>query len=192
VRSARLERKTRETSVSVYVEIDGSGEFEIETDIPFLTHMLETFSKHSGFNLKVKAEGDVSVDHHHLIEDTGIVLGSAIKKALGEKRGIRRYGFFTLPMEETLVSCAVDLCGRHYFVYTGFPEFKYINGIEVDNFREFWRAFSDSLSCNLHITCHYGLNLHHIVEATFKCVARALKFAVSVEGTSTPSTKGVL
>jgi imidazoleglycerol-phosphate dehydratase len=192
MRKAEVYRKTGETEVLVGLNIDGKGSYTVETDIPFLTHMLELFSKHSGFDLVVKAKGDVEVDHHHLIEDVGIVLGQAVKEALGDKRGIVRYGFFTLPMDEVLVSVALDLSGRPYFVYRGFPEFKSLMGIEFDLFREFWKSFSYSLGCNLHINCHYGLNLHHMAEGTFKCVARALKEAVRKEGSSIPSTKGVI
>ena len=129
-----------------------------------------------------------------MIEDLGIVLGEAIGEALGKKEGINRYGFFTLPMDETLVSCAIDLSGRPYFVYRGYPEFKTLMGIEFDLFREFWKSFAFSLRCNLHLNCHYGLNLHHLAEGTFKCVARALRAAVELDGrsSSVPSTKGTL
>lgn len=194
MRKAALERKTRETSIKIEINLDGTGIYSIKSDIPFLTHMLELFSKHSSFDLEVVATGDVEVDHHHLIEDTGIVLGKVIEKALKDKRGINRYGFFTLPMDETLVSAAVDLSGRPYFVYKGFPQNRVLNGIEFDLFREFWKSFAFSLNCNLHLNCHYGLNLHHIAEATFKCVARALKMAVEINGrdSSIPSTKGTL
>jgi len=194
LREAVVERSTKETSVKVLINLDGNGAYKIKTDIPFLTHMLELFSKHSFFNLEVEATGDVDVDHHHLIEDVGIVLGEAFKKALGDKKGINRYGFFTLPMDETLISSAVDLSGRPYFVYRGFPQNATLNGIEFDLFREFWKSFSFSCMCNLHISCHYGLNLHHIAEGTFKCVARALKMAVEINSRETgiPSTKGEL
>ena len=194
MREAELFRKTGETEVKVKVNLDGSGLYRVETDIPFLTHMLELFSRHSLIDLEVVATGDTEVDHHHLIEDVGIVLGEAIEKALGDKRGINRYGFFTLPMDETLVSVALDLSGRPYFVYNGFPQFKTLMGIEFDLFREFWKSFSYTLKCNLHINCHYGLNLHHIAEGTFKAVARALRVAVSIDERveGVPSTKGKL
>jgi len=194
MREAELFRKTGETEVKVKVNLDGSGLYRVETDIPFLTHMLELFSRHSLIDLEVVATGDTEVDHHHLIEDVGIVLGEAIEKALGDKRGINRYGFFTLPMDETLVSVALDLSGRPYFVYNGFPQFKTLMGIEFDLFREFWKSFSYSLKCNLHINCHYGLNLHHMAEGTFKAVARALRIAVSIDERvrGVPSTKGKL
>ncbi len=194
LRVGEVRRKTKETDVYIKVNLDGSGKYTVETDIPFLSHMLELFSKHSLIDLEIKAKGDVEVDHHHLIEDIGIVLGLAMKEALGEKRGINRYGFFTLPMDETLVSSAVDLSGRAFFVYRGFPKFTTLAGIEFDLFREFWKSFSHSLECNLHINCHYGLNLHHIAEGTFKCVARALRMAVAIDGRvkEIPSTKEVL
>lgn len=194
MREALVERETKETSIKLLINLDGKGMYNIETDIPFLTHMLELFSKHSLFDLEVKAKGDVEVDYHHLIEDIGIVLGEAIKKALGNKEGINRYGFFTLPMDETLISCAVDLSGRPYFVYRGYPQNATLNGIEFDLFREFWKSFSFSCLCNLHLNCHYGLNLHHIAEGTFKCVAKTLKMAVEKNSKETgiPSTKGKL
>ncbi len=194
MREGTVERKTRETSVYLRVNLDGKGSYSVKTDIPFLTHMLELFSRHSLIALEVVATGDVEVDHHHLIEDVGIVLGEAIAGALGDKRGINRYGFFTLPMDEALIFAAIDLSGRPYFVYRGFPKFKTLMGIEFDLFREFWKSFTHSLKCNLHINCHYGLNLHHIAEGTFKAVARALRAAISIDDrlSGVPSTKGVL
>ena len=194
LRKAVVKRTTQETNVEISINLDGIGSYEIKTDVPFLTHMLELFSKHGLFDLKVNATGDVDVDHHHLIEDVGIVLGEAVKRALGDKKGINRYGFFTLPMDETLVSVAIDLSGRPYFVYKGFPEMATLMGIEFDLFREFWKSFAFSLSCNLHINCHYGLNLHLMAEGTFKCVARALRVAVTIDerAKGIPSTKGVL
>jgi len=190
MRVGEVRRETTETDVWVRINLDGNGNYDVETDVPFLNHMLELFSKHSSFDLEVRGRGDVDVDHHHLIEDVGIVLGEAVGRALGDKKGINRYGFFTLPMDETLVSVAVDLSGRPYFVYNGFPSYKTLMGIEFDLFREFWKSFSNSLKCNLHVNCHYGSNLHHMAEATFKCVARALKMAVAVTGGDIPSTKG--
>ncbi|RKQ60483.1 imidazoleglycerol-phosphate dehydratase [Thermovibrio guaymasensis] len=194
MREGIVERKTSETSVYVRINLDGSGNYSVKTDVPFLTHMLELFSRHSLFDLEVVATGDVEVDHHHLIEDVGITLGTALEKALRDKRGINRYGFFTLPMDETLISAAIDLSGRPYFVYRGFPEFKTLMGIEFDLLREFWKSFSHSLKCNLHINCHYGLNLHHMAEGTFKAVARALRVAVAIDDrvNGIPSTKGKL
>ncbi len=194
MRTGKITRKTKETEVFVKVNLDGTGRYSVKTDIPFLSHMLELFSKHSLIDLDVIARGDVEVDHHHLIEDTGITLGLAIREALGDKSGIVRYGFFTLPMDETLISSALDLSGRAFFVYRGFPEFTTLMGIEFDLFREFWKSFSHSLECNLHINCHYGLNLHHMAEGTFKCVARALRMAVAIDEKvkGIPSTKEVL
>ncbi|WP_163328346.1 imidazoleglycerol-phosphate dehydratase HisB [Desulfurobacterium thermolithotrophum] len=194
LRKATVKRVTGETSIEILINLDGSGDYKVKTDVPFLTHMLELFSKHGLFDLEVKATGDVEVDYHHLIEDVGIVLGEVVKRALGSKKSINRYGFFTLPMDETLISVAVDLSGRPYFVYKGFPQMATLMGIEFDLFREFWKSFAFSLECNLHINCHYGLNLHHIVEGTFKCVARALKMAVDIDEKikGIPSTKGKL
>nr|WP_204305135.1 imidazoleglycerol-phosphate dehydratase HisB [Desulfurobacterium thermolithotrophum] len=194
MRKATVKRVTGETSIEILINLDGSGDYKVKTDVPFLTHMLELFSKHGLFDLEVKATGDVEVDYHHLIEDVGIVLGEVVKRALGSKKSINRYGFFTLPMDETLISVAVDLSGRPYFVYKGFPQMATLMGIEFDLFREFWKSFAFSLECNLHINCHYGLNLHHIVEGTFKCVARALKMAVDIDEKikGIPSTKGKL
>lgn len=194
MREASVRRMTKETEVRILINLDGSGIYNVKTDIPFLTHMLELFSKHSLFNLEVNAVGDVEVDFHHLIEDVGIVLGNAVKKALKDKEGINRYGFFTLPMDETLISVVVDLSGRSYFVYNGFPQMATLMGMEFDLFREFWKSFSFSLKCNLHINCHYGLNLHHMAEGTFKCVARALRMAVEIDKRrkGIPSTKGEL
>ena len=194
MRKAVVKRTTQETSVEISINLDGTGNYEIKTEVPFLTHMLELFSRHALFNLKVEASGDVDVDYHHLVEDVGIVLGEAVRKAIGDKKGINRYGFFTLPMDETLVSVAIDLSGRPYFVYKGFPEMVTLMGIEFDLFREFWKSFAFSLECNLHINCHYGLNLHHMAEGTFKCVARALRMAVKINKREkgVPSTKGEL
>ncbi|WP_456342793.1 imidazoleglycerol-phosphate dehydratase HisB [Thermovibrio sp.] len=194
MRESKVVRKTKETEIEIAVNLDGTGSYSVKTDIPFLTHMLELFSRHSLIDLEITATGDTEVDHHHLIEDVGIVLGEAIERALGDKRGINRYGFFTLPMDEALISAALDLSGRPYFVYRGFPQFKTLMGIEFDLFREFWKSFSYSLKCNLHINCHYGLNLHHMAEGTFKAVARALRVAVSVDERvkGVPSTKGKL
>jgi imidazoleglycerol-phosphate dehydratase len=187
VRKAEVVRKTAETEVRVELVLDGEGSYSVSTDIPLMNHMLELFSRHSLVNLKVEAHGDVDVDHHHLIEDIGIVLGTAFDRAIGDKKGINRYGFFTLPMDEVLVSTALDISGRSYFVYRGFPPFAVLNGVEFDLFREFWKSFAHSLKCSLHINCHYGLNLHHMAEAVFKCVGRALRMAVELD----PKVKGV-
>ncbi|WP_457570041.1 imidazoleglycerol-phosphate dehydratase HisB [Desulfurobacterium sp.] len=195
MRKAEIKRKTAETDIRLKLNLDGEGKYSVNTDIPFLSHMLELFAKHGSFNLEVTATGDVDVDHHHLIEDVGIVLGEAFRRALGDKKGIKRYGSFILPMDETLIMAAVDLSGRPYFVYNNFPEMKVLNGIEFDLWREFWKSFSFSLKCNLHLNLFYGLNLHHIAEASFKAVARSLKEAVSIDEKlkdSVPSTKGVI
>jgi len=195
LRVGEIKRKTGETEIKVKINLDGEGKYKVKTDIPFLTHMLELFAKHGRFDIEVWAAGDVDVDHHHLIEDVGIVLGKAINNALGDKRGINRYGNCSLPMDEALVSVAIDLSGRSYFVYNGFPETAVLNGIEFDLWREFWKSFSFALKCNLHINLFYGLNLHHMAEGTFKAVARSLRQAVSINpdiAGDIPSTKGVI
>ncbi|WP_456398186.1 imidazoleglycerol-phosphate dehydratase HisB [Desulfurobacterium sp.] len=195
MRKAEIKRKTAETDIRLKLNLDGEGVYTVNTDVSFLSHMLELFAKHGNFDLEITATGDIEVDHHHLIEDVGIVLGEVFRMALGDKRGIKRYGSFILPMDETLVMAAVDLSGRPYFVYNNFPQMKILNGIEFDIWREFWKSFSFSLKCNLHLNLFYGLNLHHIAEASFKAVARSLKEAVSIDEDLKdiiPSTKGVI
>lgn len=193
-RIATIERKTTETDISVTVNLDGTGKYNIDTGIGFLNHMLELFSKHSLIDLTMKAKGDLEIDEHHTIEDTGIVLGQAISKALGDKRGIERYGFL-LPMDEALAEVALDLGGRAYFVWD--VEFKreMINDMPTELFEDFFQAFADNLKANLHITLRRGRNDHHKAEAIFKAVARALRFALSQDKRNAdlmPSTKGSL
>jgi imidazoleglycerol-phosphate dehydratase len=187
-RKASLERITRETSIRLELEIDGSGEAKICTSVPFLDHMLDLFSRHGLFDLRVEAKGDIDIDCHHTVEDIGIVLGQAFKDALGDKKGIRRYGQASVPMDETLASVAVDLSGRPYMVYhVNLPKIK-IGDFDVELAREFFQAFTNNIGANLHINVMYGENVHHILEACFKGLARALDMATQVD----PRIEGVM
>lgn len=193
-RIASVERVTKETSIKLSIDLDGSGVGRICTSVPFLDHMLDLFARHGLFDLEIEARGDIDIDFHHTVEDIGIVLGQAIREALGEKRGIRRYGQATVPMDETLASVAADLSGRPYLVYNAIlPKVK-IGEFDVELAREFFQAFVNNLGANLHINVMYGDNVHHILEACFKATARALDMATQVdcriEGVM--STKGKL
>lgn len=189
-----IERKTNETNISLQLDIDGTGVSNIDTGIGFMDHMLEGFSRHGYFDLKVKTTGDLNVDTHHTVEDLGIVLGIAIKEALGSKVGIKRYGSFLLPMDETLVMCAIDLCGRPYFSYECDFETERIGYLETQTIREFFYAISYSAGMNLHIKLLDGINDHHKCEAMFKAFAKALDEATSIDPrcVDVPSTKGTL
>ncbi|MCQ2523205.1 MAG: imidazoleglycerol-phosphate dehydratase HisB [Lachnospiraceae bacterium] len=189
-----IERKTNETNISLQLDIDGTGVSNIDTGIGFMDHMLEGFSRHGYFDLKVKTTGDLNVDTHHTVEDLGIVLGIAIKEALGSKVGIKRYGSFLLPMDETLVLCAIDLCGRPYFSYECDFETERIGYLETQTIREFFYAISYSAGMNLHIKLLDGINDHHKCEAMFKAFAKALDEATSIDPrcVDVPSTKGTL
>lgn len=193
-RSTTVERKTKETDISVILNIDGSGKSEIDTGIGFFDHMLEGFSKHGFFDLKCKVKGDLEVDGHHTVEDTGIVLGTAIKQALGDKAEISRYGSFLLPMDETLVLCAIDLCGRPYFSFDCSFETERAGTLDTQLVREFFYAVSYSAAMNLHIKVLSGINDHHKIEAMFKAFAKALDMAVTKDEriTNVLSTKGSL
>lgn len=194
-RTFEIERNTAETQIKLCVNIDGSGVSEISTGIPFFDHMLTLFSRHGLFDLKVKATGDIEVDYHHTVEDVGIALGSAFKEALGKKVGIRRYGFFILPMDESLARVALDLSGRTYFHYDVPAKNPMIRDFNICLVREFFLAFANTLGANLHIRLEYGEEPHHIAEAVFKCVSRALRVACEVDSRapeSVPSTKGVI
>lgn len=193
-RSTTVERKTKETDISLILNIDGIGKGEIHTGIGFFDHMLEGFAKHGFFDLKCKVKGDLEVDGHHTVEDTGIVLGTAIRQALGEKEGISRYGSFLLPMDETLVLCAVDLCGRPYFCFDCEFASDKVGGLETQLVREFFYAVSYSAAMNLHIKVLSGMNDHHKIEAMFKAFAKALDMAVTKDPriTNVLSTKGSL
>lgn len=183
-----VKRKTKETDITLTLNIDGTGKNKIDTGIGFFDHMLEGFSKHGFFDLDVKIKGDLNVDGHHTVEDCGIVLGNAIKDALGDKAGIKRYGYFVLPMDEVLVMCAVDLCGRPYLNFD--YEFKapMIGDLDTELIHEFFYAVSYSAGMNLHIKVLDGGNAHHVAEAMFKAFAKALDMATSKE----PRLEGVM
>jgi imidazoleglycerol-phosphate dehydratase len=193
-RTARIQRETAETRIELELSLDGGGQSQIATGVGFFDHMLTLLAKHAAFDLSVKAVGDLHVDQHHTVEDTGICLGLAMKDALGDRAGIRRYGHFLLPMEETLVTAAVDLGGRAFFVYQAeFPSPK-IGEFDSELVADFWQAFAQNALGNLHILVHHGRNGHHIAEGIFKATARALRMAVEPDPriTGVPSTKGVL
>lgn len=194
IREVLAQRNTKETQIQMKLNLDGTGVSDISTGIGFFDHMLEGFTRHGLFDLQLRVQGDLQVDDHHTIEDTGIVLGSVIRKAVGDKKGIRRYGSFILPMDETLVLCAVDLCGRPYFSWDAqFPTEK-IGGMSTEMVREFFYAVSYSAQMNLHIKVLTPGNSHHMAEAMFKSFAKALDMAVSFDPriTDVLSTKGSL
>jgi len=193
-RTARIERKTAETQIELELNLDGTGEADIETGVGFLDHMLELFTKHGALDLKVRAQGDLHVDQHHTVEDTGICLGQAMREALGDKAGIRRYGHFTLPMEEALVTVAIDFSGRYALAYNAPTPTAKIGDFDSELLEDFWQAVAANALCNLHVLLHYGRNSHHIAEAVFKSSARALRMAVEDDPrmTGVPSTKGTL
>ena len=193
-RKAKITRKTSEVDVTVDIDLDGKGKYEIDTGIPFFDHMLSQFAKHGYFDLKIKAAGDIEVDFHHTVEDVGLALGEAILKALGDKKGITRFGEATVPFDETLATSNVDLSGRPYLVFqAGIPKSK-VGDFDLELTEEFFKSFSNTLLCNLHIDLKYGDNLHHMVEAMFKSVGRALDQATKLDPRSNevPSTKGKL
>jgi len=195
VRQASLRRDTAETKIALEVNLDGTGTSEIATGVAFFDHMLTLFSRHSLVDLKVKATGDTDVDYHHTVEDVGIVLGQAIKEALGDKAGIRRYGFFILPMDETLARCVVDLSNRPMMVYQVEVTNYMVKDFNIALVREFFQGLANALACNLHLKLEYGEEPHHVAEALFKAFARALRAALEVDprmGGRVPSTKGTL
>ncbi|EIP96981.1 imidazoleglycerol-phosphate dehydratase [Opitutaceae bacterium TAV1] len=192
-RKVTLVRKTAETDIRLTLALDGAGASRIDTGVPFFDHMLTLFAKHGLFDLDVTCKGDVAVDYHHTVEDVGLVLGDAIKQALGEKLGIRRYGFFILPMDETLARVAVDIGGRPHLVYHVEAPTMFVRDFNIILVKEFCRAFSNALGCNLHVEIEYGEEPHHIAEAIFKCLARALDVATQIDPRTAgqlPSTKG--
>jgi len=193
-RIATINRQTAETQIELELNLDGTGQSQIATGVGFFDHMLTLWTKHSACDLTVKAVGDLEVDQHHTVEDVGICLGQAVRQALGDKSGIRRYGHFTLPMDETLVTSAVDFGGRHALVLKAdFPTEK-IGDFDTQLVEEFWQAVSGAALANLHILLHHGRNSHHISEAIFKATARAMRMAVEFDPrmTGVPSTKGTL
>ena len=194
MRKARIERSTAETRIEVEVDLDGTGIAKLATGIGFFDHMLELFAKHSLIDLTVKAAGDLHVDGHHTVEDVGLALGKAMVQALGDKRGIRRYGFFILPMDEARVTTAVDFGGRPMFVWDVELPFELLGTFSSPLAEEFWRAFAHSSMSNLHVTMDRGGNAHHVIEAIFKGSARAIRAAIELDprNDSVPSTKGTL
>ncbi len=193
-RTASIDRKTAETDIQLALGLDGAGRADVDTGVGFLDHMLTLLAKHAAIDLTVRGTGDLHVDKHHTVEDTGICLGQALKQALGDKAGIRRYGHFTLPMDETLATVAVDLGGRFALTFRAdFPSAK-IGDFDTELVEEFWRGFAANSMCNLHILVHYGRNSHHISEAIFKATARALRMAIETDPrmSGVPSTKGTL
>ena len=193
-RTAKVERKTRETQIEVEVNLDGTGISVIDTPVPFLSHMLDQIGRHGAFDLTVKATGDVEIDAHHTTEDIGIVLGKALLEALGDRKGIRRYGSATLPMDEALVTVALDLSGRAFFVWkVPLPKAK-LGDFDVELAEVFFEALARSLQANLHVHLIDGHNLHHIIEISFKALAKALREATEMDPrlTGVPSTKGSL
>ncbi|MBR4189904.1 MAG: imidazoleglycerol-phosphate dehydratase HisB [Kiritimatiellae bacterium] len=193
-RATMLERNTRETQIRVELDVDGTGQYTIETGVPFLNHMLELFAKHSLFDLNLKAAGDLDVDDHHTVEDVGLALGDALNAALCDRKGIERYGFALLPMDETLARVALDLGGRPYLVLEMATRRKFIRTFDLGLLEEFMRAFSTQARMNLHIAQLYGKDPHHAWESVFKGLARALRMAVRTNPREPgiPSSKGVL
>ena len=194
-RIANLSRKTAETDIVLKLGIDGTGVSKIDAGVPFFDHMLTLFAKHGLFDLEIKAVGDVEVDYHHTVEDVGLVLGDAFKQALGDKLGIRRYGFFFLPMDEALARVVVDLSGRACLVFDAVPPTMFVRDFNLILVKEFSRAFSNALGCNLHVKLEYGEEPHHVAEAIFKALARAMDEATRIDeraAGSLPSTKGSL
>jgi imidazoleglycerol-phosphate dehydratase len=193
-RVANIQRKTAETEIELELNLDGTGTANVATGVGFLDHMLTLLAKHAAIDLNVAARGDLQVDQHHTVEDVGICFGSALRQALGDKTGIRRYGHFTLPMEETLVTTAIDMSGRYFLVFqTAFPSPK-IGDFDSELVEDFWQATAANALCNLHVVLHHGRNSHHISEAIFKATARALRMAVEHDPriSGVPSTKGTL
>lgn len=195
-RRSRVERNTKETQISLDLVVDGTGARTISSPVPFLNHMLDAFARHGVFDLEVKATGDVEIDAHHTVEDLGLCLGEAFSSALGDRAGLVRYGSATLPMDEVLVTCAVDFCGRPAFVWS-VPglEGKWIGGFDCELAKEFFSAFATRAACNLHVLVHSGGNAHHVIECIFKAFARACDAATAIDprlAGAVPSTKGTL
>jgi imidazoleglycerol-phosphate dehydratase len=187
MRRGSVARETKETQITIQIDLDGSGKYQVETPFPFLNHMLSAFSKHGYFDLTVKAKGDVEIDDHHTVEDIGIVLGETLAKAWGEKRGIRRFGHASIPLDEALAEVTIDLSGRPYLVYQVQMPKKKIREFDTDLIEHFFRAVVDQCKINLHVNLHYGKDPHHILEAIFKGFGRALDEATQID----PRLKGV-
>ncbi|HAY79657.1 MAG TPA: imidazoleglycerol-phosphate dehydratase HisB [Planctomycetaceae bacterium] len=193
-RTAKIDRATAETKIQLEIDLDGTGVADVQTGVGFFDHMLELMTKHSAIDLTVRADGDLHVDQHHTVEDVGICFGQAIRQAVGDKAGIHRYGHFTLPMEETLVTSAIDLSGRYFLVFQAdFPTAK-IGEFDSELVEDFWQATAANALCNLHVILHHGRNSHHISEAIFKGTGRALRMALATDERmpGVPSTKGTL
>jgi len=193
MRTARVERKTKETDIKLAINLDGKGEYSIDTSIPFLDHMLSLMCKHGLFDIRLKARGDIDVDYHHTVEDIGIVFGKAVKQALGNMEGVSRYGQASVPMDEALASVSLDISGRPYLVYkVEFPKKSKIKNFEPDLIEDFLQAFASNSGITLHVESPYGRNTHHIIEAIFKALGRALRKAVLIDPRvkGVPSTKG--
>ena len=193
-RTATIERNTAETKIAVELNLDGAGNANVDTGVGFFDHMLDLLARHGALDLTVRAKGDLHVDAHHTVEDVGICLGQAIRAAVGDKSGIRRYGCFTLPMEETLVTSAIDLGGRYGFVFAvDFPS-STIGQFDAELVEVFWQAVAANALCNLHVLLHHGHNGHHVAEGVFKSIARSLRAAVETDPRvhGVPSTKGTL
>jgi len=195
MRTANVERKTKETSISVDINIDGTGKYDIQTGIGFLDHMLEQVSKHSLIDLKVKAKGDLHIDLHHTTEDTGIAIGEALLKAMGEKKGIKRYSNAVIPMDETLSRVALDISGRPYLVWNVKLKVEKLGEMETELFKEWFQGFAQAAGITLHIENIYGDNSHHIIESCYKGLAKALRSSLEIDPrqkNSIPSTKGTI
>ncbi len=195
MRKAKIERATSETRISVEINLDGTGSYDCKTGVGFFDHMLEQLARHSLIDMTIRAEGDLHIDDHHTVEDTGIALGQALTQAIGDKRGIRRYGACLLPMDDTLVRCALDLSGRPYLVWNMDMPTQKIGTFDTELVREFFQALSTHGGVTLHVDALHGINSHHIAEAGFKAVARALRDAVEPDprkADAIPSTKGTL
>ena len=195
-RTASVERNTKETQIRVVLEIDGAGARSVETPVPFFSHMLDAVARHGMFDLEIRAAGDIEIDAHHTIEDVGLALGTAFEQALGNRAGLVRYGSATLPMDEVLVTVAVDFSGRPAFVWkvTGLDG-KWIGDFDCELAKEFFAAFATRAQCNLHVVVHHGGNAHHMIECIFKAFARACDHATQIDprlGGAVPSTKGTL
>jgi imidazoleglycerol-phosphate dehydratase len=195
-RTASVERSTKETQIRVDLALEGSGARAIQTPVPFLSHMLDAFARHGVFDLEVRAAGDIEIDGHHTVEDVGLVLGTAFERALGDRAGIVRYGWATLPMDEVMATVAVDFCGRPAFVWNvAGLDGKWIGDFDCELAKEFFAAFATRAQCNLHVLLHYGGNAHHTIECIFKAFARACDMATAIDprlGGAVPSTKGTL
>ena len=193
-RTSQVKRSTKETEIEVSLDLDGQGESEVDTAIPFLDHMLSQLSRHGYFDIKLKAKGDIQIDYHHTVEDVGIVLGEAFAKALGDKKGIRRFADTQAPLNEALAQTVIDISGRGYFVFNATLPKSKIGEFDVELVPEFFQAFATNAGITLHMNCPYWENLHHIVEALFKSFARGLDIACSLDNRTdqVPSTKGKL